>query len=210
MGKANVMLARKFDAAKAVFPYLASPKLDGVRAIIRDGVVLSRNLEPIPNKHVQHLFGIRELEGLDGELVVGNEADAGTFNRTMSGVMAVHGTPLVAFRVFDIMTSTAHFEERLRIAAMICRQSNHRAVSHVIHEYVHSIAHLEEFENRVLTAGYEGAMVRSPNGPYKLGRSTVRENYLLKVVQFETSEAEIIGFEEEMHNANEKVTSARL
>ena len=49
-----------------------SPKLDGIRAIIRDGVVMSRSLKPIPNKHVQRILGNSPgIEGYDGELIVG-------------------------------------------------------------------------------------------------------------------------------------------
>ena len=41
-------------------------------------------------------------------------------------------------------------------------------------------------------------------GPYKCGRSTNKEGYLLKLKRFSDSEAEIIGFEELMHNNNVK------
>ena len=46
-------------------------------------------------------------------------------------------------------------------------------------------------------------MLRHPDGPYKHGRSTAKEGWLLKVKRFEDSEARIIGFSELMHNANE-------
>lgn len=46
-------------------------------------------------------------------------------------------------------------------------------------------------------------MVRAPLGLYKFGRSTVTEGYLLKFKRFADAEGEIVGFEEEMHNANE-------
>src|ERR1019366_8796365 len=51
-------------------------------------------------------------------------------------------------------------------------------------------------------------MVRSLEGPYKMGRSTEREGYLLKIKRFEDGEAEVIGFEERMHNGNESTTNA--
>lgn len=51
-------------------------------------------------------------------------------------------------------------------------------------------------------------MLRDPQGPHKFGRSTVRENWLLKVKRFEDSEAVVIGYEEEYQNTNEKVTNA--
>lgn len=54
------------EVAALRFPLLASHKLDGIRALVLGGVVVSRNLKPIPNRHVQALFGRREYEGLDG------------------------------------------------------------------------------------------------------------------------------------------------
>jgi DNA ligase-1 len=50
-------------------------------------------------------------------------------------------------------------------------------------------------------------MLRSYEGPYKQGRSTENEGYLVKVKRFEDSEAEILGAFEEMHNDNAKETN---
>jgi hypothetical protein len=51
-------------------------------------------------------------------------------------------------------------------------------------------------------------MLRDPNGPYKFGRSTRKEGYLLKLKRFCDSEAEVIGVVELMHNGNEAKTNA--
>src|SRR5690606_40344965 len=48
-----------------------------------------------------------------------------------------------------------------------------------------------------------GVMLRHPDGPYKHGRSTTKEGWLLKVKRFEDSEAQVIGYSEAQHNANE-------
>jgi DNA ligase-1 len=58
------MLASPADMSKLRFPLWLSPKLDGIRALVINGVVMSRSLKPIPNQHVQSLFG--HLEGYDG------------------------------------------------------------------------------------------------------------------------------------------------
>ena len=47
-------------------------------------------------------------------------------------------------------------------------------------------------------------MLRAPDGPYKYGRSTFNEGYLVKVKRFLDGEAVIDSCEELMHNANEK------
>ena len=62
------MLATDADLGKLRFPLLASAKLDGVRPVVRDGVVFSRSNKPIPNAYVQKLFN--KHTHFDGELIV--------------------------------------------------------------------------------------------------------------------------------------------
>jgi len=59
------------------------------------------------------------------------------------------------------------------------------------------------YEEMCLTDGYEGIMLRTPNGRYKFGRSTEKEQILLKLKRFEDCEATVTGYEERMHNGNE-------
>jgi len=56
------------------YPVYVTPKLDGIRVLFKDGVALSRTLKPIPNKSIQKwaAFWGDELEGMDGELIVGS------------------------------------------------------------------------------------------------------------------------------------------
>lgn len=196
------MLASPFDEALLKFPVLASPKLDGVRAIVRDGVVLSRALKPIPNKWVQQRFS--HLEHFDGELIVGASNHPDVLRTTTSGVMRVEGEPDVSFHVFDHVENHARpytvrydlLEEDTEINVFVVPQ----------HGLMYTFE-LNAFEHEVLAEGYEGVMLRHPDAPYKFGRSTAREGYLLKVKRFHDDEFEIVGFEEEMFNANEATTS---
>ena len=59
------------------YPVLGSCKLDGVRAVVREGMLLSRSLKPIPNKFLQKQFSM--LEGFDGELILGDPDDDDVF-----------------------------------------------------------------------------------------------------------------------------------
>jgi len=81
--------------------FLLSPKIDGIRALVVNGQLVSRTLKPIRNAHTQALFGRPELEGLDGELVVGNPWDKNLMQQTSSGLMSISGQPNVTFHVFD-------------------------------------------------------------------------------------------------------------
>lgn len=199
------MLAASTKGSNVAYPVLASSKLDGVRALIIDGVVMSRSLKPIPNQHVQKLFGRQELNGLDGELIVGKPTDPDVYRNTSSGVMSIEGEPEVTFYVFDDFHESGGFQRRLHTAMR--RVKKQKSVVHVPHAVVNSEDELNSLEQQLLADGYEGVMLRSMDGPYKHGRSTEKEGWLLKLKRFADSEAKIIGFQELMHNANEAKTN---
>jgi len=190
------MLASPADMSKLRFPLWLSPKLDGIRALVINGVVMSRSLKPIPNQYVQELFG--HLEGYDGELIVGSPTDKDCFRNTTSGVMSREGRPDVNYHVFDRHDLTAcTWETRYQSLQQT------ETVFQVPHYLVYAHGAIESLEIEHLDMGYEGVMLRDPNGPYKNGRSTAKEGWLLKVKRFEDSEALVLGMEEKMHNGNE-------
>jgi DNA ligase-1 len=195
------------------FPCYVSPKLDGVRAVVFGGVVYSRNLKPIRNAHVQAVLGSPLLEGYDGELLVGSPTSPTAFRDTTSGVMSTDGEPEVLFHVFDHFDLSKDFEKRFK--GFLCKNETRAAIRHkalpvqlVAQKLVRNEAELLAAEQEYLDRGFEGAMVRSVDGPYKCGRSTVKEGHLLKMKRFCDAEAVVIGYEELQHNENEKTTDA--
>ncbi len=196
------MLAATVESVEDLrYPLLVSPKLDGIRAIVLDGVLVTRNLKPIPNTHVQGLFGWEYLDGLDGELIMGNPCDPKAFLNTSSGVRSRDGIPHVTFHVFDDFSSTYSFEGRLK--AVKYRVNQDPEIQVVEHRRVNSPQELLQVETEWLAMGYEGVMLRDPQGAYKQGRSTLREQGLMKLKRFSDAEARIVSFEEQMHNSNE-------
>src|SRR5882724_6813110 len=81
------------DLEKLHYPLLISPKLDGIRATVQNGILLSRNLKPIRNEFVQRHFSRHPFEGLDGELICGDPTDKECFRKTTSAVMSFDGVP---------------------------------------------------------------------------------------------------------------------
>lgn len=194
------------------FPVYASPKLDGIRAVVKDGLLLSRSLKPIPNEFVQDALGHEALNGLDGELTVGPANAPNVMQATTSGVMSREGTPNFLFWVFDYWTHpTTPYRDRyenLRAGlkpGLLDRFPHIRILTQTL---INHSADLQEYENDIVSQGFEGVMVRSVDGPYKYGRSTAREGTLLKVKRFTDAEAVVIGLEERMHNANEATINA--
>lgn len=187
--------------AELPFPLLLSPKLDGIRCLVVGGVAVGRSLKPLPNRHVQQLFGRPELNGLDGELLVDNPVAKDVFQTTTSGVMSVAGEPNVTFWVFDDYSAPGGFGERyLRAQRRVAAVPHCQLVPHV---QVAAADDLSGWEQYYLARGCEGVMLRHPAGPYKHGRSTAKEAWLLKVKRFEDSEAVVLRATELMHNANE-------
>jgi DNA ligase 1 len=194
------------DVESLNYPLLASPKYDGVRALIKDGVVLSRSLKPIPNKYVQLVFGKPVFEGFDGELIVGSPTAKDVFSTTMSAVMASAGTPLIKFFVFDKFNDPDGFSMRFNRMYVNAKMVDER-VSVVTQRTVHNAKELLAYEEELLRAGYEGVMLRAPMGEYKHGRSTLKEGILMKLKRFSDSEAEVLSYQELMHNTNEAMTN---
>ena len=205
MSQFKPMLAGTADLAKLRLPLLGSPKLDGIRAIVRDGVVVSRNLKPIPNRRVQAIFGKDFLNGLDGELIVGSPTAADAFRATSSGVMSVEGEPDVMFHVFDwCLERETPYHQRLARARDVVTGSGRSII--VEQQPITTMDELDAYEAEQLALGFEGVMLRALHSPYKYGRGTVKAQDLLKLKRFEDAEAVVIGFEELMHNSNEAKT----
>jgi DNA ligase-1 len=191
------------------FPVLASPKLDGIRVLIIDGVAVSRNLKPIRNKYIQSILGHSKYNGLDGEILVGDFDDKELFRKTSSGVMSEDGEPDFTYYVFDKFDVDGPFVHRLARAGEVCGQTDtHPALVLLEHVMIMNVKQLDEFEEETLAHGHEGVMLRNGMGVYKQGRSTMKEGILLKLKRFKQEEAVIIGFQERMHNANEAKTNA--
>jgi DNA ligase-1 len=196
------MLASKVKLLHELrFPLYVSPKLDGIRCFIENEDVLSRKRKNIPNKRVQEIFGLRYLEGVDGELIVGKPTDSQAFTNTTSGVMSRDGDPDVRLYVFDIMTEEPWITRQARLAHVV---RNHAHITCVRHYEVSSVKELMELEKKFVNQGYEGIMLRRADGEYKFGRATWKSQALMKLKRFLDSEAVIIGVEEEMSNQNKK------
>lgn len=197
------------DTSKLRFPLLASQKLDGIRAMVQGGRLLSRTLKEIPNKFIQELYHNAPLN-LDGELIVGDPCAPDAYRKTVSLVMS-DDKPLdwfkgeaIKYYVFDIF-APEQFDERMLIAATLASRTPH--CEWVFQKSILCTEELDAYEAEMLGKGAEGVMLRRYDAPYKQGRSTENEGYLVKVKRFVDSEAEITGVFEEMENTNEKQTN---
>lgn len=205
--KFKPMLASPIEDTKILkYPVYASIKYDGIRATMQNGKLVSRTLKPIPNENVQKMFA-HLPEGIDGELMFGDPADKHVFSLTTSIVMS-HSKQAagVKFYVFD-MFGPEKFEHRAADCYTVVFDLDDENVENVHQKLVTSEAELLKYESAVLDRGFEGIIVRSMDGPYKQGRSSLKQGWLLKLKRFIDAEAKILGFYEEMENTNEATTN---
>ena len=195
------MLSASLDGVELTtlrYPLLASPKLDGIRCIIWDGVAYSRNGKPLRNRFVQSWAA--NHHNLDGEIIVGDPTDRLCLNRTHA-VMAFEGEPAFALYLFDRPDGVGKFKDRL--FEVTKDYVDEPRIIPVVHEMVFTPLDLITAESKYLALGYEGIMLRDPVGPHKNGYSTLREGWLMKLKRFTDGEAIVTGLEPAMENRNE-------
>lgn len=202
------LLASPVDLATLRYPVWVSGKLDGIRAVVIDGVLMSRNLKPIRNRHVQTLFGKPEYNGFDGELILGDPLAKGCFQQTQSAVGSFDGEPSIKFHVFDYIGENyayARYRDRYHRMNNVLQSIADwdKNFVPVCSDVVQDQETLEWVEQSYVEDGWEGVMLRDPDGYYKMGRSTTKEGILLKMKRFADGEAEILEVIQARTNQNE-------
>ena len=209
------MLASPVDLEKLRFPVIVSPKLDGIRALITPEGPKTRMLKDIPNEFIRKALSDPSLTGFDGEILTYTEKidpDSPTgitekvddFNTIQGNVMRHDGQPRFKFVVFDDFTNDQEpYWKRFML----------KQASEIRHDFVRLLPsftaedseELHKYEERFVSQGYEGMMIRDPRGKYKFGRATSNSQELLKMKRFFDSEATVVGFSERMSNYNAAV-----
>lgn len=201
------------DVRKLVFPLIASPKVDGIRCLNIDGKILSRSFKPIPNHHIRNTLEAISPNWSDGELF-----SSANFNTVTSDVMSQEGEPNFVYFMFDYVPDgdvSMPYSERLRRMVAWKRRADvgvgfQRRLAAACRKYIKilpfkvisNVEELKAYEEKALADGFEGVILRAPNGPYKCGRATWKEHWLLKLKVFVDSEAIVIGMEEQLSNQN--------
>ncbi len=200
------------DLKSLPYPLGATYKADGIRALKINGSMKSRTMKPIRNCKINDILSEVLPEGADGEIVVGEG-----FSETSSSVMSNIGSGLFkepfTFYWFDwVQDLKEPYSSRMvRIKDYMTTVSSHPQLTIIplIPIIVNNQKELEAFEQDALSKNFEGVIVRRLDSPYKCGRSTLKQAYLLKLKRFEDDEGQIIDFEELMHNENDAFKDER-
>jgi DNA ligase-1 len=178
-----------------IFPVAISEKIDGIRAMKRNGKLLSRTLKPIPNPDIRAFLEEHLPDGADGEIVSGD-----SFQDTTSYVMTSKPVAKKPFQFFwfDYVKDSAdkpYLERMEDMKDWLDKAKPNDSIKPLFPMIVSDVKSFKEFEAKILKKGGEGVMIRSLESPYKFGRSTSREGFLVKWKRFKDAEAKVIGYE---------------
>jgi len=182
------------------------PKFDGIRAFGYDGIY-SRQGKPIPNREIQRRYG-SALQGLDFELY----AKSVDFH-TLSGIVRSESAPLPAdFRpvVFDVIPRMLDVAYETRFHWLQQMERSLAAVASLaLTVHVRRAEEVQRWHNHFRLNGLEGTMLRDGRMLYKNGRSTVKEQALLRIKDWVEFDGLIVGFFQAETNTNQQTRDAR-
>jgi len=185
------------------YPMLVSPKIDGIRGVVKNNCLMSRSFKPLANQQIQERF--TSVNHVDGELTYGEPTGHDVLNRASSAVRAKAVTGDFRYYLFDYTEDLRMpYHERLEALAYLAPPE---AII-LKHEYVENLAQLLEVETAYLDAGYEGAMLRNPVAEYKCGRATMRDAIIWKLKRFQDEEFELAEVLPALRNENTLTTDA--
>lgn len=215
----SAMLAHHLDESMTElrdsphYPLYASFKLDGIRGINRLGPgaqIVSRSNKPLPSAYVQRTFGVGEYAWMDGEMVVKDIVPGQVYKHTFSACMT-HGAEIpVKWYVFDTTRDrTMPYERRYNELQAMYQKYGDEEWEVLEQKIVRNWDELLEYEKQALDLGFEGLVVRRRDAPYKFGRSTGPQQWLMAMVRIAKSEFKITGVYEGLHNANPAIIDSR-
>lgn len=141
---------------------------------------------------------------------MGDATAEDAYRRTSSAVMSYESEDIVHARLhaFDIWNDPfSPFDERY--GSLLGRMSNLPSwVEIVPNALLHDMEMLNEYEQRRLSEGHEGVILRRRDALYKEGRGTPTKGQLIKLKRFDDAEGRIVGVHELFHNGNEATINA--
>lgn len=208
------MKCENAEIEKLRFPLIVQPKIDGVRGLVVGGKLQTRTLKNFANRSAMEFFSRPEFDGLDGELwSFGSEMDRSQSlcRDTTSGMNSILGSPEIHWTIFDRIGAefiNRPYRERLNSLREYVRYLANPRIHVIESTLVNTLEALYALEDAYLADGYEGIILRDPNGSYKNGRATVREGSFLRIKRFVDSEAKVIAIIEAEENTNEAKQNA--
>lgn len=203
-------LACDADLDKLNLPILGLPKVDGVRCMNITGSPTGRSLKPHANKFVTEKYNSPRTFGFDGEITFGDIRGESLCRDTTSVLNTIEGEPKVWWNLFDYWRDDLLDKPYIdRYNEMLAMEEKHREwfklmnIRIIPYTILHTIEEVEAFYQQCLDKGYEGAILRDPNGKVKFGRATVKEGAYLRMKPQSDKDAKVVRLVEAQENLNE-------
>lgn len=203
------MLADDWDEKRVRFPLFVQPKIDGVRGLNQDGKLVGRSLKTHQNVHTTDYYSRRDYDGFDGELAAGPATAEGLCRDTTSAMNTIYSVRTVDWHIFDVVTDTTikwEYWRRLEALGEEIEKLEYHATHGTIYPtqnvLIENMDQLIDEEAKRMAEGYEGLILRNPQGKHKQGRSTVVEGGLLRIKRFVEREARVKAVTEGEENMN--------
>lgn len=196
----ELQLAKPYEERKVKFPCIISPKLNGLRGVFKNGQFYSRKGHKLVGltkltEEVISLFG--SDTHLDGELMVAGEH----FNEISGQIRSFNETDNAVYWIFDapFLNDLPLSRRYSYLAVHCCVPQLPPHLKLVPHTTVVSQAEVEARTAEFYDQGYEGAMLKNPDGLYTHGRSfdwmkiKAKESLDLKVIDTFPGSGKYVG-----------------
>lgn len=198
------------DLAKLKFPLMGFPKLDGVRGLHIIGSMTGRSLKPHGNKYVTEMYSSPRCTGFDGEFTFGDIRGESLCRDTTSVMSRIEGEPKVWWNLFDYLREDildqSYLERYTELLGMWAKYSawfDEMRIRVIPYNLLQSVEEVVEYYEGCVERGYEGIILRDPNGKHKDGRATTKLGAYLRMKPQSDKEAKVIRLAEAMENQNE-------
>lgn len=185
------------------YPLYVQPKLDGFRAIYMDGQFYSRTGRPMPNVQLEGYF--KCLEGLsetvlDGELYCHNLPF-----QDLSKTLTNEDKPItiqLKYHVYDAIPkddwiaqkTKLDYTDRLRLLRTIVNTvADRKKVIDVPGSLAEDSSEVVDLYKKYLKHGYEGCMLKAPDGKYQWKRVTLKSGEMIKLKPFKSEDLKVTG-----------------
>jgi ATP-dependent DNA ligase len=184
-------------------PVYIQPKLDGFRCVYKDGLLWSRTGKPFGNKNlIKHFEDLQRVKNyvLDGELYI-----HGIPFQQLTSILNTEEAKLpseVKYFVYDCIPNKDWeqqktkliYEKRLSLIreTLNDKVANYKKVIDVSTDLCSNAGDVINFYKEHLKQGYEGSMLKDPNGFYRWKRVTVKSGEMLKLKPFKSVDLEVV------------------
>ena len=194
------MLAHQYENKKKEikFPCFVQPKLDGVRCVVVNNKLYSRNGNRFPElPHIENELSLLNKDNLilDGELYTDDinfEKIVGLVKKFKKSEEDEKNSEKIYLNVFDYIDHKLPYEQRMKnLDNFFEKNKNMKYIKQVKTEECKNQEAIYDFLEKYTKEGYEGVIIRNKKGNYEENSRSVN---LQKLKKFIDEEFEIIDY----------------